>query len=75
MAPRISQRPLVKQSADSLLVQLEVQAQPTPGVSWFFDNKDMQELENKYTLRTERKSLDTYLLTMEFKVSDLIQFS
>jgi hypothetical protein len=57
-----------------LLIQLELEANPTPNVSWNLDGKDLGEVDSRFITKTEKKSSDLYLLTLNIKVSYLLMF-
>jgi hypothetical protein len=51
-----------------LLIQLELEANPTPNVSWYLDGKDLGEVDSRFVTKTEKKSSDSYLLSLNIKV-------
>ena len=67
-APHFVSKPIVKQTQDSLLIQLELEANPTPSVSWYLDNKDLNDVDPRYNSKMERKSADTFILSLQFQV-------
>lgn len=68
-APHFISKPKVTQTAQSLLIQLELEANPTPSASWFLDTKDLSESDGRFSTRIERLSAETYVLSMEVAVS------
>jgi hypothetical protein len=70
IAPHFVSKPKVTQTQGSLLIQLELEANPTPSASWYLDNKDLGELsDSRFKTTIERKSSDNYLLSMEIQVN------
>jgi hypothetical protein len=69
IAPHFVSKPITTQSKDNLLIQLELEANPTPSASWFLDTKELSDLsDSRYTTKIEKKSTDMYLLSLELKV-------
>ena len=68
IAPNFISKPIVKQTQDSLLIQLELKANPTPSASWYLDNKDLSEVDSRYNTKIEKISADLFLLSLEIKV-------
>jgi hypothetical protein len=60
----------VTQTQEILLIQLELKANPTPTASWYLDNKDLNEVDPRYSTKIEKKSADSFLLSLEIKVSE-----
>lgn len=69
VAPHFISKPIVQQSQQSLLIQLELEANPTPSASWYLDTKDLNDVDSRFVTRTERTSADKYLLSLELKVN------
>lgn len=72
-APHFISKPLTNQTQDQLLIQLELEANPTPSVSWYQDTKDLHEADARFVTRIEKKSADKFLLSLEIKVSRINQ--
>ncbi len=70
IAPNFISKPIVTQTQEILLIQLELKANPTPTASWYLDNKDLNEVDPRYSTKIEKKSADSFLLSLEIKVSD-----
>lgn len=68
IAPHFVSKPKVTQTQESLLIQLELEANPTPSASWYLDNRDLGEMDSRFKTTIERKSADNYLLSMEIQV-------
>jgi hypothetical protein len=68
-APHFISKPKVTQTQDSLLIQLDLSANPTPSASWYLGNKSLDELGSHFVTKTERKGNDHYVLSMEIQVS------
>lgn len=66
-APHFVSKPKVTQTAESLLIQLELAANPTPSATWFLGSKSLEELGANFETKIERKSGDFYLLSMEIQ--------
>jgi hypothetical protein len=47
---------------------LELEANPTPNVSWYLDGKDLGEVDSRFITKTEKKTSDLYLLSLNIKV-------
>lgn len=69
IAPHFISKPLVNQTKESLLIQLELEANPTPSASWFLDTKDLNDVDSRFITKTEKISADKYKLSLEIKVS------
>jgi len=68
IAPHFVSKPKVIQTQDNLLIQLELEANPTPSASWYLDNKDLGDSDSSHFKTTiQRKSADNYLLSLEIK--------
>ncbi len=72
-APHFLSKPITTQTQDSLLIQLELEANPVPSVSWYLDNKDLNEAGSRFHTKIEKKSADKYLLSLELSVR-IIQY-
>ena len=59
------------QTAQLLTVQFEIEAKPTPSISWFRDAKELSELGDRFVHRVERKAGDVFNLVLEIKVTSL----
>ena len=73
-APHFVSKPKVTQTAESLLIQLELAANPTPSATWFLGSKSLEELGANFETKIERKSGDFYLLSMEIQVQTYFQY-
>ena len=67
-APHFVSKPKVIQTQDRILIQLELEANPTPSASWFLDSREISESDGKFITKIERKSVDIYILSMEIQV-------
>jgi hypothetical protein len=67
IAPNFISKPMVTQTQELLLIQLELKANPTPSVSWYLDNKDLQDVDSRYNTKIEKISPDSFLLSLEIK--------
>ncbi|CAF0846330.1 unnamed protein product [Brachionus calyciflorus] len=67
IAPHFISKPLVNQTAEYLLIQLELEANPTPSASWYLDSKDLNDVDSRFVTKTEKISADKYLLSLEIK--------
>ena len=72
-APHFLSKPKVTQTQDSLLIQLELLANPTPSATWFLGAKPLNELGANFSTRMERKAGDVYILSMEIQVRNNLQ--
>lgn len=67
-APHFISKPKVTQTQDSILIQLDLSANPTPSATWFLGNKSLDELGANFVTKMERKGSDHYVLSMEIQV-------
>ena len=68
ISPHFISKPATQQSADSLTIQLELEANPTPTTSWYLNEKDLSDSDARYSTKIEKQGADKYLLTLVVKV-------
>ncbi len=71
ISPHFITKPNTQQTQDSLTIQLELEANPTPTMSWYLNDKDLNEADSRYSTKIEKTGSDKYLLTLVVKVGQL----
>ena len=68
ISPHFISKPITQQTADSLTLQLELEANPTPTASWYLNDKDLHDSDARFSTKMEKLGSDKYLLTLVVKV-------
>jgi hypothetical protein len=65
VAPHFLSKPKVTQTNDNLLIELELEANPTPSASWYLDTKDLNEsADARFVTAIKKSGANSYVLSL-----------
>ncbi|CAH1785276.1 unnamed protein product [Owenia fusiformis] len=65
-APKFTQKPVIKQEKDKLVMSCQVEAKPKPDVTWF-KGTDLVKSGGRVTIKADNAGTDIYTLILEIK--------